>query len=206
MTIHGRYKCVPSLTRLQNRRRQLRISQPVIASSLDQRIVWPSTVPDEFFRICEWNHVIVPTVQNDRACPNRFDCSPILPCGAKQDVPRIAAVDVHGDRTATGTSDDDIRLMLVELSLGGSDGGFEIVVVKFWIDDLVAVVLEVGRFGAAWDRMPAVEEEDGHGILMIGQKRKLKRHCSSILKSETHHGNEDHQQHSRTHSRTFAQV
>ena len=35
---------------------------------------------------------------------------------------------------------------------------------SFGIDDRVAVVFQVGRLHAAWNRLPAVEEEDGHGV------------------------------------------
>ena len=54
-------------------------------------------------------------------------------------------------------------LVLVELVLGDPDGLLEVVVGQLRVDDLVAVVLEVGRFDAARNRLPAVEEEDGHG-------------------------------------------
>jgi hypothetical protein len=52
--------------------------------------------------------------------------------------------------------------MLFELGLGGLEGFLEVLVVEIGIDDLVAVVLQVGRFDAAWDRVPAVKEEDFH--------------------------------------------
>ena len=53
--------------------------------------------------------------------------------------------------------------MLVELGLGGCDSSGEIVVIECWIDDFVAVIFQVGRLDAAWDRVPAVEEENrGH--------------------------------------------
>ena len=40
--------------------------------------------------------------------------------------------------------------MLVELLLGNSDGSGEILVGQFRIDDLVAVLSEVGRFDGVW--------------------------------------------------------
>jgi hypothetical protein len=46
-----------------------------------------------------------------------------------------------------------------------SSGG-EIVVGQFRIDDRVAVVLEIGRLYTACGRIPAVEEEDGHLIVV----------------------------------------
>jgi len=101
-------------------------------------------------------------VQDNRAGLHVLDCSPILPCRAKQNELCITAVDVHGDGPATGTSNYDIWLMLVELSPSGLDCQHEVIVIKRWVDDFVAVVLQVGRFDAAWDRVPAVKEEDFH--------------------------------------------
>ena len=51
---------------------------------------------------------------------------------------------------------------VVELGLGDSDGLGEILVRQLRIDDLVAVVFQEGRLDAAWNRLPAVEEEDFH--------------------------------------------
>lgn len=50
--------------------------------------------------------------------------------------------------------------MLVELSLGGHKSSVEVIVVKGWIYDLVAVILQVGRFDATRNRVPAVKEKD----------------------------------------------
>lgn len=55
-------------------------------------------------------------------------------------------------------------LMLVELGLGGRKSSGEIVVIKCRVDDLMAVLGEVGRFDATGDRVSAVEEEDFHGF------------------------------------------
>ena len=74
------------------------------------------------------------------------------------------SVDVHGYGPPAGT-DNDIGPVLVELGLGDADGSIEIVVGQGRVQDFVAVVLEIGRFHAAWCRLPAVEEEDGHGAL-----------------------------------------
>ena len=52
--------------------------------------------------------------------------------------------------------------MLVELSLGGCQSSVEIIVIKGWVDDFVAVILQVGQFDATGNRMPAVKEEDLH--------------------------------------------
>ena len=62
--------------------------------------------------------------------------------------------------------------MPVELGLGDADGGIEIVVGQGRIQDLVAVVFEIGRFHAAWCRLPAVEEEDEHVIKQAGKGPK----------------------------------
>ena len=52
--------------------------------------------------------------------------------------------------------------MLVELVLGDPDGQDEVFIRQLRVDDLVAVLGEDGRFDAARDRLPAVEEEDFH--------------------------------------------
>ena len=99
----------------------------------------------------------------------------LLPRRAEQDELRIAAVDVHGDGPAPARPDDDLGLVLVELGLGDADGLGEVVVGQRRVDDLVAVVLQVGRLHAARDRVPAVEEEDLHdaggslGLRQFGQ-------------------------------------
>ena len=54
------------------------------------------------------------------------------------------------------------RLVLVELGLGDLDGLGEVLVGQLRVDDLVAVLGQEGRLDAAWDRLPAVEEEDFH--------------------------------------------
>src|ERR1022692_1314565 len=54
-------------------------------------------------------------------------------------------------------------MVMVELLLGDLNGLGEILVGQLRVDDLVAVLGEVRRFDAAWDRTPAVKEEDrGH--------------------------------------------
>lgn len=68
--------------------------------------------------------------------------------------PRITDVDVHGNCTATGTSNHNLRLMLIEFSLGGRYSSGEIIVIECRIDDLVAVIFQVGRFDATRDRVP----------------------------------------------------
>jgi hypothetical protein len=50
--------------------------------------------------------------------------------------------------------------VLGELDLGDLGGLPEVVVGQFRVDDLVAVLGQEGRLDAAWDRVPAVQEED----------------------------------------------
>jgi len=54
--------------------------------------------------------------------------------------------------------------MPVEFILGDANGGIEIVVGQGGIENLVAVVFEIGRFYTAWSRVQAVEEEEVHGL------------------------------------------
>lgn len=51
--------------------------------------------------------------------------------------------------------------MIVELGLGDADDFVPIGELR--VDYRVAVPFQVGRFDAAWDGLPAVEEEDRHG-------------------------------------------
>ena len=57
-----------------------------------------------------------------------LDRSPFFPGRAQQHEIGVAAVDVHGNGTATGTSHDNIGLMPVELGLGGRKSGIEVIV------------------------------------------------------------------------------
>ena len=91
------------------------------------------------------------------AVPHRFQA------GHSRTKRRRTRIDVHGHGTAPAGTDNDIGLVLVELGLGDADGRIEIVVGQGRVQDLVAVVLEVGRLHAARCRLPAVEEEDSHG-------------------------------------------
>ena len=52
--------------------------------------------------------------------------------------------------------------VLVERCLSGAKSNVEIVVIQGWVDDFVSVLGEVSRFDAAWNGLPAVEEEDFH--------------------------------------------
>jgi hypothetical protein len=66
--------------------------------------------------------------------------------------------------------------MPVERLLSGSDSGGEIVVIEGWVDDGMAVILQVGRFDAARYAVPAVEEENGchlNSLLIAGQHHAL---------------------------------
>src|SRR5262249_13357298 len=53
------------------------------------------------------------------------------------------------------------------------DGLLEILVRQLRVEDFVAVLGQVGRLDAAWDRLPAVEEEDSHGGILpaVGGER-----------------------------------
>ena len=77
---------------------------------------------------------------------------------AEQHEPGVAALDVHRDGTASRRTDNDLRLMVVELRLGGGDGRAEVVVIEGRVEDFKAVLGEVRRFDAARDRVPAVEK------------------------------------------------
>ncbi len=57
--------------------------------------------------------------------------------------------------------------MQIEFSLGGFEGSGEVIAIQGWVDDLVAVVLQLGRFDATWDRVPAVEEENFHYFFFV---------------------------------------
>jgi len=62
--------------------------------------------------------------------------------------------------------DDDLRLMFVELGQGDPVCLLHVFVGQRRVDDFVAVVLQERRLDAARDRVPAVEEKNGHqGIL-----------------------------------------
>ena len=90
------------------------------------------------------------------AVPHRFQAGQSRTSGVD------ARVDVHGDGPTPAGADHNIGMMPVELGLGDPDGFVEIIVGQGRIQDLVAVVLEIGRLDAARCRLPAVEEEDGH--------------------------------------------
>jgi hypothetical protein len=59
---------------------------------------------------------------------------------------------------------DRLGPVLVELGLDDPDRLGEVLVRQFRVDDLVAVLRQVGGLHAAWNGLPAVEEEDSHGI------------------------------------------
>jgi hypothetical protein len=53
-------------------------------------------------------------------------------------------------------------MMLIKLSLGNNNSSVKVVVGQGRIQNLVALVIDVGRFNAALCRLPAVEEENEH--------------------------------------------
>lgn len=67
--------------------------------------------------------------------------------------------------------------MLVKLRLGGAKSNGEVVVIESGVDDGVPMLFEVRRFDATGDRMPTVEEEDGHGFLAVAF---FHGHCRSL--------------------------
>ena len=73
----------------------------------------------------------------------------------------------------TGTANDHVGLVLVIFGLSRADGGIEIVIIESGIDDFVAVGFKVRRLEAAYDAVPAVEEEDGHGDCVLGGITKI---------------------------------
>ena len=52
-------------------------------------------------------------------------------------------------------------MVLIELNLNNPDGFLKVLIRELRVDNGVASVLQVGRFDAARNRLPAVEEEDG---------------------------------------------
>ena len=54
--------------------------------------------------------------------------------------------------------------MIVELGLSGRNRSRKIIVIQCRIDDVVIVILQVGRLDATRNRMPAVKEKDFHGV------------------------------------------
>ena len=64
--------------------------------------------------------------------------------------------------------------MLVVLGLGDAEGFGKVIVGKCGIDNLVAMLGQVGRLDAAWHRPPAVEEKDFHSsIVALGEGHAL---------------------------------
>jgi hypothetical protein len=136
----------------------------VIRADFDQRLPWQPASPDQFFGIGERDHVVCPAVQDHRAGLHRLRRPIFFPCRAKQDELGSAAVDVHRHGPASARSHDDLGLVLIELGLGDADGFRHVVVRELRIDDGVAVLGEVRRLDAAWDRLPAVQEKDFHEV------------------------------------------
>jgi hypothetical protein len=148
--------------RLQHRRQRLRVGQPVIRANFDKR---RPAAPRQFLVLGERHHVVGPAVQDDRAGLHRLDRPPFLPGRAKKDEFRLAAVDVHRHGPAPRRADDHLGLVLVDLLLGDLDGLTEVLVRQLRVHDFVAVLGQEGRLDAAWDRLPAVKEEDFHTII-----------------------------------------
>ena len=108
---------------------------------------------DQFQGISKRHHVIGLGMQNDRA---ELDgaCRPkSFPGRAEKDKRRRTRVDVHGDGSTPTRSDYNIGMVPVELGLGNENGFVEILIGQSRIQDLVAVVLEIGRLDAACYRL-----------------------------------------------------
>jgi hypothetical protein len=101
-------------------------------------------------------------------CFTVFAVPPLLPRRTEEDEFRLAAVDVHGDGSAPRRADDYSRLVLVELGLSDPDRLVEILVGQFRIDDLMAVLDQESRFDAARDRVPSMQEENLHEVVVAG--------------------------------------
>lgn len=70
--------------------------------------------------------------------------------------------------------------MFIELFLGDPDGLLEVLIGQLRIDDFVAMLRQEGRFDAAGDRVPAVEEEDFHeDIVLLTTDAERPRHHSA---------------------------
>ena len=80
-----------------------------------------------------------------------------------QDKRCVVGFEIHGDCAATGTADDHVGLALIVLGLGDPHGGGEVFVWQRRIQNFVAVIGQKGRFSAAWDAGPAVQNR----ILMV---------------------------------------
>src|SRR5262249_23286282 len=87
----------------------------------------------------------------------------LLPGRAKQNKPGVSAVQVHRHGPASAGADHDIWVLPVELFLSDTDCLGEVLARQLRVEDLVAVLRQVGGLHAAWDGLPVVEEEDSHG-------------------------------------------
>src|SRR5262245_27104929 len=121
---------------------------------------------DTLFAVAKWHHVVGPGVQDDRAGLHRPGSAVLPPGRAEKDEPGVPAVDVHGDGPALAGADDRLGPVPIILSLGDPDRLGEVFVRQFRVDDLVAVLGQVARLDPARDRLPAVEEEDYHGVFV----------------------------------------
>jgi len=148
-------------------RQRLFIRHPVLKADFDQLFRGQAAVPDQFLRIGKRHGLVGSGMKDSGVRLHGIGRAPGLPCRAQQNQRRIPSVDVHSHCTTSGTADHDIGLTPVVLGLSDTNGGVEVVVGQGGIDDVVAVVLEAGRLQGAWSRVPAVEEEDVHGVLSI---------------------------------------
>src|SRR5664279_4056278 len=66
-------------------------------------------------------------------------------------------------------------MVLVEGGLGNPHRLVEVVIRQGWVENGVAVLVEIGRLHAAWCRIPAVKEKDEHGVLWRMDAMHLER-------------------------------
>ena len=123
------------------------------------RFRWQAAVPDQFHGLRERHDIIGLGMEDDRARFHRRGRSPSFPRRTEKNKRRRTRVDVHRDGSTPAGTDHDIGPMPVELRLGESNGGVEIVVGQGGIEDFVAVMGEIGRFTPPGVE-PAVKEED----------------------------------------------
>ena len=154
-------------TSLQHSLQRFWTKKWVIVADLDQCRHWKPAVFHQFFAEGKWNHVVGSAMQDDRSRLDGTRRSPSLPARAEQNELRRAAIDVHGHGSAPGLADDNLWLVLVEFFLGNANRFIEIVIIQFGLDDLVAMLGQKRRLGAARDCVPAVEKEDFHGAIVL---------------------------------------
>jgi hypothetical protein len=135
------------------------VGQTMVVSHLYQRRIRGSS---QLLRILKGDDIVGAAVKDDRAGWDDLCRSPFPPSRTEEHQFRYAEIKVHGNRPTARASNDDLGVVPIELVLSGSAGEFEIIIVELGVDDLAAVLLEIGRFDAAWDTLPTVQEKNFH--------------------------------------------